>query len=153
MDTALIAALLTGLLGLLGVLLNHILQNKYEKRVYLPLSKERVQAVCGTWEGESVDIDVPDDDLKKYKVTATFEKNQKYIQGIYEICKIPDGKTHKFNIIGGFYNDSYLKFDYKNIDESLIHFGVILLKISSNGKHLTGKYLGYGSQRRRYCGR
>lgn len=79
------------------------------------------------------------------QLSITFTAGKKVVEGIAEFISPVTNLPVKLNFTGGFHNDYFIKFDYKNPDETVIQFGSCIVKLSDDGKSLKGKFVGYGA--------
>lgn len=147
MDVKILAALLSGGFVILGVLLNHLLLLLGERKIFIPGYKGRLSALAGKWEGKGYDVDTTNNTKNTYEISLDLFKRRKTIKGSAKVKSEPNENSFALKLMGGFYSDSYLKLEYSNTDKNVIQYGVFFLKLSSNGKKLNGKFLGYGHTR------
>lgn len=105
----------------------------------------RDKAFLGSWHG------VAKQDGESYKLTllvketSSKDKVNGEISIYYHDESDLDDQHIKFKFKGEIYSKyDYLKLDYKSIREDAVHFGIALLKLSSNAKNLDGGFVGHG---------
>ena len=111
------------------------------------MPKGRRRALTGRWVGagyqaEGVDGGPPLDAKLILDITA----HSKTVKATGEYTsKVGATEEHtKFAMEGGFFHDRFLKFDYKNTDDTAIQFGAITAELSPDGRTIRGRYIGYG---------
>lgn len=110
-------------------------------------SQGRIRALEGYWEGQATDVDVPDDIRYTTRDRVSFHIDRGEIKGLLETQVYEDEKPDKLIFSGKFYDDSFLKLEYRNQDEKIFQFGIIFLKLSADGRKLYGKFVGFGWER------
>ncbi len=148
MDITIQAALVTGLLGIVGVFLHHWLGRRSGfQRVYLPQNQVRLNAIQGLWEGKGRDVDVPDTKKRSYTYKVKFSRSFGKIRGDLEVWSKNIGYHGHFALIGGFYDSTFLKFEYNHKNKNIQQFGIFFLKLSPDARSLNGKFVGFGTSR------
>jgi hypothetical protein len=142
MSPEIIAALIGGAGTIFAPVITVLAKNIYDRRIW-GIVKGRRKAIIGTWVGSiSQTIDnIP----TSYNLEITFTADKKIVKGDASFISPSTGKTIKLKFIGGFLYERFIKFDYHNPDELIIQFGNAILDLSSDGKTLIGKFVGFGS--------
>lgn len=145
------AAIISGIFVIVAPILAYIFTKHYENKDkdFLTISQSRKIALDGSWNGKVFQAEWLNGQPINYPFTITLDVSKKEIKGT-GIVHFPMSKTeiHSFNISlkGGFLHDRFLKLDYKNTNQAAMQFGSLILNLSSDGKKLTGRFLGYGSK-------
>lgn len=106
---------------------------------------KREDAFLGVWEGKTIDTYA--DYVTKMYITKT--KTGRTINGsvwiVYHDVLDENNREIEFKLKGKIIEKfDYLKIEYQNSNKETIHFGYVLLKLSSDGKWLEGGFTGHG---------
>jgi len=142
MQPEVVAAIITGGVAVLAPIITLVFKQIYDRRS-LGNIKGRRKAVIGTWSGSIVQE--IDSNVVSFNLEITFSAGKKIVQGDASFISPTNNQLTKLKFIGGFLHERFIKFEYKNPDESIIQFGSSILDLSSDGKTLNGKFIGYGS--------
>lgn len=75
---------------------------------------------------------------------AEFQLKRKRVVGTVDFDI--NGRHFKLDCKGGFYEDRILTLQYRNTESDVRQHGIIMVQLSANGRSLTGKFTGYGSE-------
>lgn len=75
---------------------------------------------------------------------AEFQLKRKRVVGAVDFDI--NGRHFKLDCKGGFYEDRILTLHYRNTESEVRQHGIIMVQLSANGRSLTGKFTGYGSE-------
>jgi hypothetical protein len=133
------AAIITGILGLLGIIVT-----LYRDELGSLLSKRR-RNIQGLWVGEGNDVEVPPD--LTYSISQQYDTSFKIKQSgnrfsCHIVISLKDRSKHwEAEAEGAFISDSYIHIEYHITVEGSLHFGAVILKINELGDEMSGYYL------------
>jgi len=114
---------------------------------YLPLG-DRVEKILGRWTGDALQDEGPAAKPFPAKVEFTFAvepptsvTGQGSFRGHLDRREV----NTQFRFHGGFLYAQFLRFEYDPVETGTVQFGSIVLKLSSTGNKLTGRFHGYGA--------
>lgn len=142
--------LLLGILGIIGTVLAPIvtlfIKQYLDQRPLKNLSSQRRKSIEGNWKGTVTHKNPMQGWPKSVPIELKFSVKRKKVIGAGSYHSFVDSKERKWKLEGGFRTDQYLLLNYQNSDLSVIHFGSIILRLSSNGKIMSGNLIGYGPE-------
>jgi hypothetical protein len=147
METAIIASIIGAITTIAAIFISPWWVRRLDKeRIAKALphsSDEKKTALIGHWNGYI------DQKVGKPQVIGIhpMSMNLSNKSGIIEGTMTQDIKSAGLlqgKIINVLYDGRVLKMDYLNKDSTVVHFGTLCLKLSSDGKRLEGEFLGYG---------
>ena len=153
MDNAIIASLLGGTATLITAfvspLIHYKIQEKRKSKFMPTASITRQDALYGNWIGEMDQKVGIDKLLNKHSLHLNFENSQPIIGTMKLEFKVTDeeyidDRSIEARIINTIFDGIIFKCDYVNKDNKATHFGTLYEKLSSNGKKISGEFLGYG---------
>ncbi|MEJ1396358.1 MAG: hypothetical protein RPU52_02355 [Candidatus Sedimenticola sp. (ex Thyasira tokunagai)] len=131
-----VAALITGILGIIGGLLVG-----YREEV-VGFFTRKVRSIEGVWSGTAYDIPIPGhlqySHPLKYEVTAKITQHGKRVK--VALTSKSDRTNHI--TVKGVLEGDYLNSSYKNDDKNIIDYGSSLIKLLGTGKDMKGYFLG-----------
>lgn len=143
------AAIIAGIFAIIAPILTYIFTKFYDNRDLLVISQNRKAALNGAWHGKIFQAEGIRGQPVQYPFNIDLSVNKKEVHGIGKVnFPISKTETHVFNVslLGGFLHDRFLKLDYKNTNPAEMQFGSLILNLSSDGKKLSGRFLGYGAK-------
>ncbi|HEX8457963.1 MAG TPA: hypothetical protein VF656_11750 [Pyrinomonadaceae bacterium] len=133
------AAIITGILGLLGIFVT-LYRDEFGN-----LLRKRRRNIRGLWVGEGNDLEVPPQLTysisQRYDVSFKMKQSGNRISSEVVISLKDRSKHWEAEAEGGFISDSYIHVEYHITVEGALHFGTVILKISDLGDEMTGYYL------------
>jgi hypothetical protein len=138
-----IAAIISSSVAIIAPITTYIFTKKWGNRDIQWPDKGR-QAIVGTWVGSLIQL--VNDQETSIPIEISYSLKGKVIEGDGEYQRpepIEPGRI-KLKFTGGFTYDRYVKFDYKNTDESIKQFGCYIAYLKPDGRSLIGRYVGYG---------
>ena len=143
MDPTVIAALI----GALGTLLAPVVTLLiFERRHFLGIPLERREALTGSWKG-LVNQYVgpgPSGEPIIFPILIKFTLGKKVVRG--QATYTWEEESRDILINGGFIDDRYIKFEYKDADPRIIRYGMGMFELSADGHTLLGKLIGYSAE-------
>lgn len=153
-------AIFIGLIGALATILaavispiigNYLLQKR--QSVYIPSAPiARKDSLYGEWVGIMDQKTGKKQVCHKHGLIVRFQEKSSPIVGMMRlnfkvncedvICQTED--SIQAHIINTVYDGHILKVDYVNKNNNAIHFGTLYGKLSSDGRSIAGRFLGYG---------
>lgn len=111
------------------------------------LSNDRAKALQHAWTGSFLQRRGPDSEQPlSGQIAINLKCSKRQIKGAATFSAVINN-THiasQIHMLGGVRHERFLHFEYVNVDRSKVHFGTILLTLSSNGKAMEGQFLGFG---------
>lgn len=108
----------------------------------------RAIALLGNWEGQAKDApNIPDKTHYTHHDRVHFFWEGGQIRGLLETRVESDKTPNKLLLEVQFHENSYLQLEYRNQDKTIFQFGVIILKLSADGRKLSGRFMGFGWER------
>ena len=108
----------------------------------------RASALLGNWEGLAKDApNIPDKTHYTHHDRVHFFWEDDRIKGLLETRVESDKTPNKLLLEVQFHENSYLQLEYRNQDKTIFQFGVIILKLSADGRKLSGRFMGFGWER------
>jgi hypothetical protein len=153
MSTDIIAAIVGGAFSMLVAYITWLLGRRPpELDGYINASSDRVEAIKGRWQGTLLQPDYPGGGIDS-KVEMNFDIQRRIVIGTGRIATEFDSARHgrsgpasvNLNIRGVFFNDQFLKIDYRNASPSVLQFGAMILVLDPTAESLDGHFIGYGS--------
>jgi hypothetical protein len=142
METPIITAIIAGSVAIVSPIITYVVTRMYDQRG-LGKIKGRRRAMVGSWKGDIVqEIDGKSVSMN---LEITFTAGKRVIEGTGEFISQTTNQVTRLKFTGGFYHEQFVKLDYANPDELIVQFGCSILKLSSDGRTLEGRYVGYGS--------
>ena len=142
MSPEIVAAIISSMVAIVAPIITLVVKNNYDRRFWETITG-RKKAIIGTWVGaitQTID-NIP----TSLNLEIVFTANKKIVKGDASIISPTTGKSIKLKFVGGFLFERFIKFEYKNPDESIIQFGNAILDLSADGKTLIGEFVGFGS--------
>lgn len=133
--------------GFLAPITTYLAVRAFDRSSLLSIKGDR-KAIAGDWAGKIKQElkGAP----KEGNIEVRFTAKWKTIRGEAALDHPEEGKPRiKLALAGGFPYERYLKFDYKNADESVLQFGCLIAHLTPEGTRLEGRFVGYGSISRR----
>jgi len=141
---------LTSIIGALGAVSGAtitaaatILTNRSKNsRLYWKSGRESV--IEGIWKGSGTDFFTENGtDGHQYTIKLKLKLNGRKIVGEGDLGK----NAPPLELAGGFYDDSYIQLTYQSTDQARRQMGVIMFRVSGDGRKLKGHYAGYSPSR------
>ena len=144
MNASVLAAVITATSSFLTAIGTLSLTRWTENRLFKPLGDRR-RALRGTWRGNLTQNTVPPDVLIK-DIEMICDPGRRRIKGTWftHIQIGRDEMTLQYSLIGGFYHDRFLKFDFRNDSPGKIQFGAAVLELTGDARTLSGAFVAYG---------
>jgi hypothetical protein len=142
MEAPIIAAIISGSVAIVSPVITYAVTRVYDRR-RLGKIEGRRKAMVGVWKGNIVQN--MKGALLSMSLEITFTASNKVIEGSGEFISPTTNELAKLKFTGGFYHEQFVKLDYTNPDELIVQFGCSILKLSSDGRMLEGRYVGYGA--------
>ena len=133
MDPVVVAAIIGGCAAVAAPVITLLVKKALDERRLRPVPARWARALPGNWDGT-----VQEAGLSPYKITLNFELRGKLIKGTGTF------ETRTIEVTGSFYDDRFLRLDYKNKDPAIIQYGLAILELLPTANKLEGKFLGYG---------
>src|SRR5713101_5913569 len=117
----LVAALVTGLFGLVSAVIGVYFNTWIDNRDFI---RDRVGALKGSWSG-TIDQEIgPTGNPLSYGVHCRIASAGRRVTGMLRSAAIPGIIEHEreFSISGGFMNNRYLRFEYKDVNPEAVQF-------------------------------
>lgn len=128
--------------ALITTILPYIL-NKIDQRRRYDLPKG-FKFIEGTWIGGGSDFFTEDGTpFDNFTLKINFRTSGNRVTGLGELNDTPA----LLELEGGFQSDAYLQFAYRSADPSRRQMGVIMFRISADGRSLRGYYAGFSPTR------
>jgi hypothetical protein len=143
MQSEVTAALITGIIAIISPLTTYFLTRAYDRRELGKIEGRR-KAIIGAWKGDITQTFLGE--TSQITIEMAFTAGKKIIEGHANLIHPVTSELTRLKFTGGFYHDRFIKFDYKNENETIMQFGSAVVDLSSDGKTLNGKYVGYGSK-------
>lgn len=140
MDPAIAAALITAVGGLVGVLAPKLLENLKFKSI----PHQRRAQLAGSWRGTTHQARGPSGEPIEVELITDISVSWRRVTTSTRMRG--GGIELKSKAEGGFIWGDYLVAHYKNVNPALVNFGTVLLRLSSDGKRLNGRMVGYGAR-------
>jgi hypothetical protein len=142
MTSEIIAAIISSAVAIVAPIITLVFKNNYDRRIWETITGRR-KAIIGKWVGSITQTieNIP----TSFNLEITFTADKKIVKGDASFISPLTSRTIKLKFVGGFLFERFIKFDYKNPDESVIQFGNAILDLSADGKTLIGKFVGFGS--------
>ena len=153
MDNVIVASLLgataTIITAFVSPLFHYKIQEKRKSKFMPTASLSRQDALYGNWIGEMDQKVGLDKLLNKHIIILNFENSQPIVGMMKLEFKVTndeyiDDRSIEARIINTIFDGTIFKCDYVNKDNKATHFGTLYGKLSSNGKSISGEFLGYG---------
>ena len=114
---------------------------------FLPVGKSRSATLTGKWTGKAHQEIGPGGRPIDFDIIVYLRAENDLIQGEAFLNHAIGGNEYnwRFDVCGGFLHGQFFQMEYNNSDPAYIQFGSMVFKLSSTGRSLEGKYVGYGS--------
>lgn len=143
MDSEIIAASILGTATVVAAVLPLLRENLK----WAPISAKRRKLVCGSWRGVTHQAVGPDGSPMDVEIITEISTSWRRLKTHTRIRG--GGIELKSTARGGFVWGDYLVATYKNINPNLVNFGTVLLRLHADGRHLSGRMIGYGTKSER----
>ncbi len=122
-------------------------KKKNDENQFHIVSKERLTALAGRWQGSGRQEPGLNGVALDYKISAELIVEPTAVKGAGCLRLQFEGKEieEQFDVMGGFIHDRFLKLDYRIKDMGAIQFGSMILEFTADGDNLIGKFLGFGA--------
>jgi hypothetical protein len=158
---ALIAAGGTALGATLSGLVTTYLNNRRDQGRFVEVDSPRKEAVVsGAWEGlgQNISIEGGAPDADAFSMTVAFRrtKGNKLTADLTLFAPPPDfpgtsrDTVDEIVMTGGFFDDWYLEFSYRNKELRRKQMGVIVVRLSGNCDRTFGHYAGFSPYREKF---
>ena len=141
MESTFTVALIGATATIIAPVLTLFIKSRTEQKQLVAITVGRKTVLSGGWGGNILQRDNLHGSITEYPLSLSVEIKNKIVVGVAK-WEISDS-INKAEIVGGFYCERFLKFEYKNIDSSKLSFGYMILELSTNGDELNGAFLGY----------
>lgn len=146
MDSTILAAIISGALGLLGSVSGYLLKQYFDNRVFLPVRFDRRSSINGEWTGTTYQ-DINKLGAVESSVTAKLSAKNRQIRGELTVDPgIPDIPLRDvYELTGGFLYNRFLRIEYQTTTSNAVEFGSFVVELSADGRRLEGMFVGYGA--------
>jgi hypothetical protein len=142
MDTTLLAGLIGGTCTIAAPFITLTVKGWVERRHRISLSAARQEAIRGTWNGTISYDSANGGTLSDHAVFLenTLGKKSLTARATYK----SNGSTTTVRANGWFVNERFIRVDYENVAQHVVHFGTLLLELSPDARGLEGRFVSYG---------
>lgn len=150
METSMLVIFIGAAATIVGAVLGALVSKMYElDRVPFPLLSRpltrKQRAISGSWQGKVNQAEGPDgtpiDFIFKMKLPIVRKKIKG--TGFFTWEK----KDIELELVGGYINESFLKLDYRDNDETVFRYGSIILEVTPDNRELKGRFVGFGTEK------
>ena len=144
MNNALIASIIGAVATILAPITALAFKSWFEHRDLVRVTGRRRTALEGRWVGNLTYERSAVHEREHQPIEVSFTMKGKIIRGELEYSYEDTREKVVLGFKGGFYDDRFLKCDYRNKDPKMVQFGTILFKLSADASRLTGLLQGFG---------